>query len=96
MNWFALIMQGLTMAPGLIAHFRQSAESGASKQAKVLDAVATSVSTLNVLAPEVLQHPQVQAALKVANDAIYYAGQVAQAVGDKTDVPAPPPSLTNR
>lgn len=92
-NWFALLMQGLTMAPGLIDHFRKSAESGATKQTKVLDGVVTAVGALDSLAPQVLAHPQVRAALKTASDAIYYAGQVAQAVGDKTPVPAPPKTL---
>ena len=88
MNWFLLAMQAITQIPNLIAHLKAtSSDPGLTKQAKVLDIVTSSVGELDSLAPSVMAHPQVQAALKTANDAIYYAGQVIAAVGAQNALP---------
>lgn len=94
MDWFRVIMTGLQMAPGIISHFKGTAASNATKQAKTLDYVITGMQTFSTVDPQhaaqVLGNPKVQDAVRAANDWIYFAGKVADAVAKGQEPPPPP------
>lgn len=94
MDWFKALMTGLQLAPGIISHLRGTAASNATKQQKALDYVETGIATFGAVDPahaqQVLGHPAVRQAIRTANDWIYFAGKVADAVANGQEPPSLP------
>lgn len=95
MNWLALVLQGLTALPGIIAKVEAAKPStpGAGKKIAVLDEVTAAMSAADAeFGPQIAQHPKVQAALGVATDALVEAFNVSSAIAaEPKPAPAPPP-----
>lgn len=86
-----LFVKGLAVAIPVIEKIDATKQAtGPNKKAAALDLVTTTVAGLDTMAPQVLAHPKVQAALSVLNDAIVAVhNATAEAQGATDQPPAP-------